>query len=263
MSQLKMWNGSAWVLVTDAEHRGASDPHTQYHTDARGDARYYPRGDIDGFIAGLANASHVHDAADVSTGVLAAARLGTGSPSSANFLRGDGSWQAITQEAVTPWNDGATYMAMAAAQYTSQFADAHAFMRRVDAANGNMMSITMPVPTWHINYDGSNDVVVRITYSISAAPSAGNAVVLRCRYSSLALDVTYGTLTTVSSTISVASHTALRYYQHTFTTSSGWAAAGEIAHFVIDRQGTDGADTYTGDIRGHCVEILAKRKVLV
>jgi hypothetical protein len=188
--------------------------------------------------------------------------LGSGTPATTNFLRGDSSWQVLTTEAVTPWNDGATYMAMNAAQYTTQFADAHAFMRRVDAADGNMMSITMPVPTWHINYDGSNDVVVRITYSISAAPSAGNAVVLRCRYSSLALGAVYGTLTTVSSTVSVDSHTAKCYYQHTFTTSSGWVTAGEIAHFVIDRQGTNGSDVYTGDVRGHCIEILAKRKVL-
>lgn len=36
------------------------------------------------------------DAAKITTGVIAAARLGTGSPSSANFLRGDGSWQTVS-----------------------------------------------------------------------------------------------------------------------------------------------------------------------
>jgi hypothetical protein len=229
MSVLKVWNGSAWVAVTDETK--APDTHS-------------------------------HAGSDITSGTVDAARLGSGTPSSANFLRGDGSWQPVTQEIVQPWNDGATYMALAGAQYTSQFADAHAFMRRVDAANGNFMSITMPVPTWHINYDGSNDVVVRITYSLSAAPSAGNAVRWQVSYSSLALGAVYGTLTTSAVTTVVDAVTALTYVQHTFNTSSGWVAAGEIAHIVVNRQGTNAADTYTGDVRGHCIEILAKRKVL-
>jgi hypothetical protein len=36
----------------------ADDDHTQYHTDTRGDARYYLRGTIDGFLAGKADSSH-------------------------------------------------------------------------------------------------------------------------------------------------------------------------------------------------------------
>lgn len=43
-------------------------------------------------ITGFASASHTHSAGDITSGVFAPARLGSGSPSSTNFLRGDGSW---------------------------------------------------------------------------------------------------------------------------------------------------------------------------
>jgi len=39
--------------------------------------------------------AHTHAAADVISGVFAVARLGTGTPSTANYLRGDGAWNAI------------------------------------------------------------------------------------------------------------------------------------------------------------------------
>lgn len=40
MAESRMFDGSDWITVTDEEHRTASDPHPQYHTDMRGDARY-------------------------------------------------------------------------------------------------------------------------------------------------------------------------------------------------------------------------------
>lgn len=49
--------------------------------------------------AGLATKSdtvHAHDASEVTSGVLAPARLGTGTPTGAKFLRDDGAWETAT-----------------------------------------------------------------------------------------------------------------------------------------------------------------------
>jgi hypothetical protein len=44
---------------------------------------------------GAAAASHAHAGSDITSGTVAAARLGSGTPSSANYLRGDGAWSAV------------------------------------------------------------------------------------------------------------------------------------------------------------------------
>ena len=43
----------------------------------------------------FAATAHTHAAADVTSGTMAVARLGTGTPTSSTFLRGDGAWQTI------------------------------------------------------------------------------------------------------------------------------------------------------------------------
>jgi hypothetical protein len=61
-------------------------------------------------IGNLSNAQHGHtnaagggalDAAVIGSGVIAPARLGSGTPSTSNYLRGDGSWQAVASGGVT------------------------------------------------------------------------------------------------------------------------------------------------------------------
>lgn len=47
------------------------DDHPQYHTDARGDARYYTESEVDGFLAGKSSTGHTHAQSDIS-GLVAA-----------------------------------------------------------------------------------------------------------------------------------------------------------------------------------------------
>ena len=65
------------------------DDHSHYHNDARGDARYYTQGQVDTALAGKSNIGHGHAASDISSGVIATARLGSGTADNTTFLRGD------------------------------------------------------------------------------------------------------------------------------------------------------------------------------
>jgi hypothetical protein len=47
-------------------------------------------------LDGKAASSHQHSGSDITSGTVAPARLGSGTPSASNFLRGDGSWQAAS-----------------------------------------------------------------------------------------------------------------------------------------------------------------------
>lgn len=44
----------------------------------------------------FAAASHVHSGADITSGTVGVARLGSGTPTSSTYLRGDGAWSAIS-----------------------------------------------------------------------------------------------------------------------------------------------------------------------
>lgn len=54
--------------------------------------------DLTSGLAGKANTSHTHAAADITTGTIAAARLGSGTANSTAYLRGDGAWTALTAD---------------------------------------------------------------------------------------------------------------------------------------------------------------------
>lgn len=77
--------GNTVIVVSDDEGGGGGGPvsdhgdltglsdddHIQYHTDARGDARYYTQAQVDSSLAGKANSVHTHAIADT-TGLQAA-----------------------------------------------------------------------------------------------------------------------------------------------------------------------------------------------
>lgn len=60
-------------------------------------------------LAGKAASSHTHAAADIASGTIAAARLGTGTPSSSNFLRGDGAWAGAATAGAVIGNTARNY----------------------------------------------------------------------------------------------------------------------------------------------------------
>ena len=55
---------------------------------------------------GAAAASHTHAASDITSGTIATARLGSGTASSANFLRGDGTWAAAGSSSASDLTSG-------------------------------------------------------------------------------------------------------------------------------------------------------------
>lgn len=71
--QVLSYDGSSFTWITSpagvTDHSLLSglsdDDHPQYHTDVRGDARYYTQAQVDASLAGKANVSHGHAVADV------------------------------------------------------------------------------------------------------------------------------------------------------------------------------------------------------
>lgn len=89
---------AAWTPIVDGvtDHNALSnlttgDPHTQYHNDTRGDARYYQKGEVDTALAGKSNTGHGHTLADVSdSGTAAGLNVpATGDAAVGEVVKGD------------------------------------------------------------------------------------------------------------------------------------------------------------------------------
>lgn len=68
------------------------------------DSSMVPYGMMNDFLDLKANATHTHGASDITSGTIAAARLGSGTANSSTYLRGDGTWATPAGGAAKRWD---------------------------------------------------------------------------------------------------------------------------------------------------------------
>lgn len=92
-SRTYRWGGSNYVELTDSTAVWGSISGSLSN-----------QTDLSSALAGKSNTGHQHAAADISSGTIATARLGTGTASASTYLRGDQTWQTIANGGISTLN---------------------------------------------------------------------------------------------------------------------------------------------------------------
>mgnify|MGYP007005599277 CR=1 FL=1 len=124
-------------------------------------------GAVAGYFSPL---GHTHDATEIVSGLMAVARLGTGSPSSSTYLRGDGVWSATAAFAAASHTHAAsdiTSGTIATARLGSGTASSTTFLR------GDQSYST--IPTGAIDADAITDAKLRNSAALSVIGRSANS----------------------------------------------------------------------------------------
>jgi hypothetical protein len=168
-------------------------------------------------ISSFASASHVHSTGDITTGIFAPSFLGSGSPSSTNFLRGDGSW------ALPVGGGGGVALAAGTQTATSgtiNFANSNGITFGMSGSTQVTASYT--VPTQSVQTQASGNIVGS---GFTSTTTAGTAIVGTQNSAGLNLGVP-AYLTTQSVQTQASGNIARTGF--TSTTTTGTAIVGTL-----------------------------------
>lgn len=177
---------------------------------------------------GAAATSHTHAAADITSGVIATARLGTGSPDENHYLRGDGAW--FRQLMTIPFHADGTGPVI----LTNQ-ANATQFLAN---SNSNITKL-----------DLTRFSQVKLTVMVSVGSASANSPAVSLRYST-----TY--TTTASSYLAIGTSAVSASLATSTLVDTGWidlaaGAKAEVFVAIIQTGGDGAADPRVGMIHAH------------